>query len=87
VTERGDPGLVDRYVTLGLRLGRHIDGLVDAYYGPPGRADAVAVEPVHPPDQLVAEARKLLGDIDAGERLSMDPMEQLRHDGVGCGPR
>jgi hypothetical protein len=61
--------LVDRYVTLGLRLGRHIDGLVDAYYGPPGRADAVAVEPVHPPDQLVAEARKLLGDIDAGERL------------------
>lgn len=69
MTERGDPGLVDRYVTLGLRLGRHIDGLVDAYYGPPGRADAVAVEPVHPPDQLVAEARKLLGDIDAGERL------------------
>ena len=69
MTERGEPGLVDRYVTLGLRLGRHIDGLVDAYYGPPGRADAVAAEPVNPPDQLVAEARKLLGDIDAGEGL------------------
>ena len=26
------------YLTLGLRLGRHIDGLVDAYYGPPALA-------------------------------------------------
>ncbi len=28
-------GLVRRYLDLGLQLGRHIDGLVDAYYGPP----------------------------------------------------
>ena len=26
--------VVERYLTLGLRLGRHADGLVDAYYGP-----------------------------------------------------
>jgi len=26
---------VERYLLLGLRLGRHVDGLVDAYYGPP----------------------------------------------------
>ena len=31
----GCTGLVEEYLTLGLRLGRHIDGLVDAYYGPP----------------------------------------------------
>jgi hypothetical protein len=31
-----DPlSLVTRYITLGLALGRHLDGLVDAYYGPP----------------------------------------------------
>jgi hypothetical protein len=62
-------GLVEEYLTLGLRLGRHIDGLVDAYYGPAERAAAVEAEPVHPPEQLVAEARSLLAAIDAGAPL------------------
>jgi hypothetical protein len=66
---RGEAGLVDRYLTLGLRLGRHIDGMVDAYYGPPARAQAADREPVQPPDRLVAEARVLLADIDAGGAL------------------
>jgi hypothetical protein len=61
--------LVDRYLTLGLRLGRHIDGLVDAYYGPRQHADRVQAEPVQPPDRLIAEARSLLADIDAGASL------------------
>ncbi|MGA7418095.1 MAG: hypothetical protein WBW80_08895, partial [Acidimicrobiales bacterium] len=61
-----EPGLVDWYITLGLRLGRHIDGLVDAYYGPPQDADRVQSEPEFPPDRLMAEARALLADIDAG---------------------
>ncbi|HEX3839678.1 MAG TPA: hypothetical protein VHU85_02695 [Acidimicrobiales bacterium] len=69
MAERGDPGLVDRYLTLGLRLGRHIDGMVDAYYGPPARAQAADREPMQPPDRLVAEARRLLADIDAGGAL------------------
>ncbi len=64
-----EPGLVERYLTLGLRLGRHIDGLVDAYYGPPERAAAVAAEALHPPAQLVGEARGLLAAIDAGAML------------------
>jgi hypothetical protein len=64
-----EPGLVDRYLTLGLRLGRHIDGLVDAYYGPSQHADRVKAEPVLPPDRLIAEARSLLADIDAGASL------------------
>jgi hypothetical protein len=62
-------GLVEEYLTLGLRLGRHIDGMVDAYYGPADRAAAVEQEPVHPPEQLVAEARALLAAIDAGGPL------------------
>jgi hypothetical protein len=66
---RGDAGLVDRYLTLGLRLGRHIDGMVDAYYGPPARAQTADREPVQPPERLVAEARALLADIDAGGAL------------------
>ena len=69
MAERGDPGLVDRYLTLGLRLGRHIDGMVDAYYGPPARAQAADREPVQAPDRLMAEARRLLADIDAGGGL------------------
>ena len=66
-----EPGLVERYLTLGLRLGRHIDGLVDAYYGPPERAAAVAAEALHPPAQLVGEARGLLAAIDAGAMLEL----------------
>ncbi|MGO9027080.1 MAG: DUF885 domain-containing protein [Acidimicrobiales bacterium] len=61
-----DVGLVDRYLTLGLRLGRHIDGLVDAYYGPPAFAERVAAEPVQAPERLVADARSLIAGIDAG---------------------
>ncbi|MDQ1361929.1 MAG: hypothetical protein QOJ44_2306 [Acidimicrobiaceae bacterium] len=64
-----EPGLVDRYLTLGLRLGRHIDGLVDAYYGPRQHADRVQAEPVLPPDRLMADARAVLADIDAGGAL------------------
>ncbi|HEX4220238.1 MAG TPA: hypothetical protein VHZ02_17825 [Acidimicrobiales bacterium] len=64
-----EPGLIDRYLRLGLRLGRHIDGLVDAYYGPGHHADRVEAEPVLPPGRLIAEARSLLADIDAGASL------------------
>ena len=54
---------------LGLGLGRHIDGLVDAYYGPPGLAEAADAEPLRPPVRLAGEARDLLAAIDAGEPL------------------
>ena len=78
---------------LGLRLGRHIDGMVDAYYGPPERSAAVGAEPVQPPEKLVAEARALLAAIDAGGTL--DPRRpgaarttgRPRPAGTGSGPR
>lgn len=61
-----DPGVVERYVRLGLALGRHLDGLVDAYYGPPSwQAEAAAGEPI-PLAALVADAARLVGDLDGG---------------------
>ena len=35
----------ERYLRLGLQLGRHVDGIVDAYFGPPELAAAVEAEP------------------------------------------
>ncbi len=63
------PGVVERYLALGLALGRHVEGLVDAYYGPPELARRVAAEPLQPPRQLWREARALLADLDAGVPL------------------
>jgi len=70
VTAPGAPaGLVGRYLVLGLGLGRHVDGLVDAYYGPPEVAAPVNGAPPVAPEQLVAQGRALLAALDAGEPL------------------
>ena len=58
--------IVDRYLELGLRIGRHIDGFVDAYYGPPALARRVETEGVIAPAVLAADAARLLADLDAG---------------------
>ena len=58
---------VHRYLELGLRLGAHLDGLVDAYYGPPDLAARVDAEPKRELPVLVADARALVADLDAGE--------------------
>ena len=65
-TDTSEVDVVGRYLELGLRLGRHLDGLVDAYYGPtelPARIDA---EPARPLPALVEDARRLVADLDAG---------------------
>jgi hypothetical protein len=56
----------ERYVRLGLRLGRHVDGLVDAYYGPPEIKREVDAEPVADAATLAADADELLGDLEDG---------------------
>jgi hypothetical protein len=56
--------LVDRYLELGLRIGRHVDGFVDAYYGPPAIAERVDAEPPADPAELAATARELLDELD-----------------------
>jgi hypothetical protein len=60
------PDVVERYLELGLRLGRHVDGFVDAYYGPPGLRARVDAEPLHPPAELAEDAGRIVADIDAG---------------------
>ncbi|HXQ60720.1 MAG TPA: hypothetical protein VN796_00230 [Acidimicrobiales bacterium] len=65
----GGAGDVGRYIELGLALGRHADGLVDAYYGPPAPARRAAASAPVPPDRLVADARALLASLDAGAPL------------------
>jgi len=76
----GDPtGAVARYLDLGLRLGRHVEGLVDAYYGPPALAERAGDDAPWPPPRLVADARRLLTDLDAGAPLDG------AHDAQGAG--
>jgi hypothetical protein len=56
----------ERYLRLGLQLGRHVEGIVDAYYGPPELAAAVDAEPPVDPRMLVAEADALLEELEDG---------------------
>jgi hypothetical protein len=58
--------LSERYLRLGLELGRHVDGIVDAYFGPPELAAAVDAAPLVEPRSLVATAEALLDDVDDG---------------------
>ncbi len=59
--------LPERYVRLCLRVGRHIDGFVDAYVGPPEWERAVAAEELPDPPRLQDEAAALLVALeDAG---------------------
>lgn len=65
------PGILERYLLLGLLAGRHIPGLVDAYYGPPVLAARAAAGAPTPPEALLEESRALLGALDAGEPLGV----------------
>ncbi len=55
VSER-DPELGERYVLLALRLARHDEGVLDAYFGPPDLAARVDSEHTDRACRLVAEA-------------------------------
>ncbi|MGZ4289953.1 MAG: hypothetical protein ACXVQZ_04980 [Gaiellaceae bacterium] len=57
---------VERYLRLGLRLGRHVDGVVDAYFGPPELAAAVDAEPPGDPKALVDDADAVLAELTDG---------------------
>jgi hypothetical protein len=53
----------ERFLELGLRLGRHVEGLVDAYYGPAELKERVDAEEPVPPERLAAAADELLSDV------------------------
>jgi hypothetical protein len=61
-----DDTVAERYLRLGLQVGRHVDGIVDAYFGPPELAAAVEGEPPVDPRVLVADAEALLGELADG---------------------
>jgi hypothetical protein len=50
-----------RYLLLGLRLGRHLPGLVASYHGPAQLSEAVDGEPLTPAAELHDEAMQLAG--------------------------
>src|SRR2546421_2297489 len=56
----------ERYLRLGLQLGRHVEGIVDAYFGPPELAAAIDADPPVDPRTLVAESEALLGEVEDG---------------------
>lgn len=60
---------IEEYLSLGLALGRHIDGFVDAYYGPPELSQQAAAGAALPPDALAERARRLLADLVADRSL------------------
>jgi hypothetical protein len=64
----GEPAetVSERYLRLGLQLGRHLEGIVDAYFGPPELAAAVDAEPPLEPRTLVAAAEALLDELEDG---------------------
>jgi hypothetical protein len=56
----------ERYLELGLRLGKHVDGLVDAYYGPAEIKEQVDAEEAIDPAQLAADADALERELPDG---------------------
>jgi hypothetical protein len=72
-----DSELVEDYLRLGLALGRHIDGFVDAYYGPPELAAQVSAQPAVAPAELLERARRLLADLESAGDLAPERRQWL----------
>jgi hypothetical protein len=56
----------ERYVVLGLQLGRPVEGIAASYFGPPELADAVDAAPFVETRELVDRADTLLADLPDG---------------------
>ena len=61
--------LILDYIRLGLDIGRHIDGFVDAYYGPSELSERAAAGPPVAPRELVERGRRLLAEIESDRDL------------------
>jgi len=68
---------VERYLLLGLRLGRHVDGLVDFYYGPSELSEQVRHEPVVAPAELANEAAAFLDSLAGASPWLLDQVRGL----------
>jgi hypothetical protein len=56
--------LATSYIELGLRVGRHVDGLVDSYYGPADLRERVGSEELREPQALLADTNELLEELE-----------------------
>ncbi len=56
----------ERYVLLGLRLGEHVGGLVDSYYGPGELKEQADTEELVPAEQLAADGAALVAELEDG---------------------
>jgi hypothetical protein len=61
--------VTEEYLELCLRLGRHVDGLVDAYYGPAEISERVDTEELRDPAALAEDAALLLESLDGNAWL------------------
>ena len=66
--------IAERYLLLALRLGKHVDGLVDGYFGPAHLQETVEQEDRVEPAALVDEARALSAEV----ATSNDDPQRLR---------
>jgi len=64
--DRSTGSAAERYLRLGLQIGRHVDGIVDAYFGPAQLAATVDAAPPVEPRTLVADAEALLAELEDG---------------------
>jgi hypothetical protein len=56
----------ERYLLLGLQVGRHVEGIVDAYFGPPETAATVEAAPPVEARTLVSDAEALIDELEDG---------------------
>lgn len=64
--------IATRYVTAGLRLGRHNPDIVDAYYGPPALRERVDEAAIVAPAAIATDLQSLLGDLDGSAGADLD---------------
>lgn len=57
---------IERYLRLGLELDRHVDGTVDAWFGPAGLAEEVRAGRPPEPGSLVTKSAELLAELPDG---------------------
>jgi hypothetical protein len=76
--------VAERYVLLGLRLGEHVDGLVDAYFGPAELKDEVASEGKVEPEALIDEAKSVRAALREVEEPQRRRWLEAQLDGLEC---
>jgi hypothetical protein len=55
----------EQYLELAFRLGKHLDNLVDSYYGPPEISERVEAEESREPSALAEDAARIRDDADS----------------------